>query len=174
MRTASTWPTRRRRTGSWSLGCCHIRRCGSNKTLRTQPPIHPPPSQPLMASNTPMQPCRLKIRYGVALWVLVSSSCAVLRSSDRPAHALVVLTPEKDVKRETPKSTNYFNTRIGSNKGKSPEHNQAKHTKHPHSLEWHNSIIHTLFAAVQYLVLLRYRMNCCRTSRGRTIHPIIL
>ena len=65
-------------------------------------------------------------------------------------------------------------TRIGSNKGKTPEHNQAKHTKHPHSLEWHNSIIHTLFAAVQYLVLLRYRMNCCRTSRGRTIHPIIL
>ena len=26
-------------------------------------------------------------------------------------------------------------TRIGSNKGKTPEHNQAKHTKHPHSLE---------------------------------------
>ena len=32
-------------------------------------------------------------------------------------------------------------TRIGSNKGKTPEHNQAKHTKHPHSLEWHNSTI---------------------------------
>ena len=32
-------------------------------------------------------------------------------------------------------------TRIGSNKGKTPEHNQAKHTKHPHSLEWHNSAI---------------------------------
>ena len=34
-------------------------------------------------------------------------------------------------------------TRIGSNKGKTPEHNQAKHTKHPHSLEWHNSTICT-------------------------------
>ena len=26
--------------------------------------------------------------------------------------------------------------------GKSPEHNKAKHTKHPHSLEWHNGTIH--------------------------------
>ena len=36
-------------------------------------------------------------------------------------------------------------TRIGSNKGKTPEHNQAKHTKHPHSLEWHNSTITIVF-----------------------------
>ena len=39
----------------------------------------------------------------------------------------------------------YLYTRIGSNKGKSPEHNQAKHTKHPHSLEWHNSTITIVF-----------------------------
>ena len=38
-------------------------------------------------------------------------------------------------------------TRIGSNKGKTPEHNQAKHTKHPHSLEWHNSAITIILAA---------------------------
>ena len=36
-------------------------------------------------------------------------------------------------------------TRIGSDKGKTPEHNQAKHTKHPHSLEWHNSAITIIF-----------------------------
>ena len=30
----------------------------------------------------------------------------------------------------------YYYTRIGSNKGKTPEHKQAKHTKHPHSVEW--------------------------------------
>ena len=36
-------------------------------------------------------------------------------------------------------------TRIGSNKGKTPEHNQAKNTKHPHSLEWHNSTITIVF-----------------------------
>ena len=36
-------------------------------------------------------------------------------------------------------------TRIGSNKGKTPEHKQAKHTKHPHSLERHNSTITIVF-----------------------------
>ena len=36
-------------------------------------------------------------------------------------------------------------TRKGSNKGKTPEHHQAKHTKHPHSLEWHNSTITIIF-----------------------------
>ena len=35
---------------------------------------------------------------------------------------------------------NKIYTRIGSNKGKTPEHNQAKHKKHPHSLEWHNAV----------------------------------
>ena len=30
-------------------------------------------------------------------------------------------------------------------RGKTPEHNQAKHTKHPHSLEWHNSTITIVF-----------------------------
>ena len=35
----------------------------------------------------------------------------------------------------------YVYTRMGSNKGKTPEHKQAKHTKPPHSLEWHNSTI---------------------------------
>ena len=40
---------------------------------------------------------------------------------------------------------NMYYTRIGSNKGKTPEHNQAKHTKHPHSLEWHNSTITIVF-----------------------------
>ena len=38
-----------------------------------------------------------------------------------------------------------FYTRIGSNKGKTPEHNEAKPTKHPHSLEWHNSTITIVF-----------------------------
>ena len=33
-------------------------------------------------------------------------------------------------------NTAFFYTRIGSNKGKTPEHKQAKHTKHPHSVEW--------------------------------------
>ena len=42
-------------------------------------------------------------------------------------------------------SSNEYYTRIGSNKGKTPEHNQAKHTKHPHSLEWHNSTITIVF-----------------------------
>ena len=41
-------------------------------------------------------------------------------------------------------------TRIGSNKGKTPEHNQAKHTKHPHSLEWHNSAITIIFPSTQF------------------------
>ena len=42
-----------------------------------------------------------------------------------------------------------FYTRIGSNKGKTPEHNQVKHTKHPHSLEWHNSTITIVFPSTQ-------------------------
>ena len=29
--------------------------------------------------------------------------------------------------------------------GKSPEHNQASHAKHPHSLEWHNSTMMKIF-----------------------------
>ena len=39
----------------------------------------------------------------------------------------------------------YVYTRMGSNKGKTPEHKQAKHTKPPHSLEWHNSTITIIF-----------------------------
>ena len=41
-------------------------------------------------------------------------------------------------------------TRIGSNKGKTPEHKQAKHTKHPHSLEWHNSTITIILKGSPY------------------------
>ena len=49
-----------------------------------------------------------------------------------------------DLARISPGCYNSFDadyTRIGSNKGKTPEHNQAKHTKHPHSLEW---VIHSI------------------------------
>ena len=42
-----------------------------------------------------------------------------------------------------------FTTKFGlcytGTRGKTPEHNQAKHTKHPHSLEWHNSTITTKY-----------------------------
>ena len=38
-----------------------------------------------------------------------------------------------------------YYTRIGSNKGKTPEHNQAKHTKHPHSLEFFRSTLIVLW-----------------------------
>ena len=44
-------------------------------------------------------------------------------------------------------------TRIGSNKRKTPEHKQAKHTKHPHSLEWHNSTITIVFPSTYALRL---------------------
>ena len=49
-------------------------------------------------------------------------------------------------------------TRIGSNKGKPPEHNQAKHTKHPHSLEWHNSTITIAFPIYHHRACLRRKL----------------
>ena len=57
---------------------------------------------------------------------------ATLSECNRYFHTLATTTPS-----QTPvyrMSLCYTGTR-----GKTPEHNQAKHTKHPHSLEWHNS-----------------------------------
>ena len=76
-------------------------------------------------------------------------------------------------------------TRIGSNKGKTPEHNQAKHTKHPHSLVWHNSTITTVFPSTlrNTLVATIFRRfsgfdNCSNSTTGcvrqhpRTRHSV--
>ena len=56
--------------------------------------------------------------------------------------------------------------RIGSNKGKTPEHNQAKHTKHPHSLEWHNSTITIVFPST-------LRNTLAQLWRLGLTHPIV-
>ena len=63
---------------------------------------------------------------------------ATLSECNRYFHTPATTTPS-----QTPvyrMSLCYTGTR-----GKTPEHNQAKHTKHPHSLEWHNSTITIVF-----------------------------
>ena len=63
---------------------------------------------------------------------------ATLSECNRYFHTPATTTPS-----QTPvyrMSLCYTGTR-----GKTPEHNQAKHTKHPQSLEWHNSTIMIVF-----------------------------
>ena len=62
-----------------------------------------------------------------------------------------------------------YTTRIGSNKGKTPEHNQAKHTKHPHSLEWHNSTITIVFpSTLRNTLVLMTKANATNPNQSTT------
>ena len=57
-----------------------------------------------------------------------------------------------------------FYTVIGSIKGKTPEHNQAKQTKHPHSLEWNNSTITIVFPSTHWVSGMYMSCQACKNS----------
>ena len=55
-------------------------------------------------------------------------------------------------------------------RGKTPEHNQAKHTKHPHSLEWHNSTITIVFPSTLRNTLVVMTKHNATTPNQSTIY----